>query len=89
MMKVDNRNAETMDYVAELTGGKAFHNTNDLAGAVRKAIDDSSVSYTLGYYATGEERDKQVSLLEGESESLLDRCQNEEGLLGGGKPTSH
>ena len=54
---VDNRNAMTMDYVASLTGGKAFHDTNDLAEAVRKAIDDSSVTYTLGYYVPNSEWD--------------------------------
>jgi hypothetical protein len=40
-----------MNYIADLTGGKAFYNTNDIASAIRKAIDDSSVTYTLGYYA--------------------------------------
>jgi VWFA-related protein len=50
MNTVDNRNAMTMNYVADLTGGRAFLDTNDLADAFRKAIDDSSVTYTLGYY---------------------------------------
>lgn len=47
---VDTKNIETMNYIAGLTGGKAYYNTNDIAGALRKAIDDSSVTYTLGYY---------------------------------------
>lgn len=50
----DHHNAMTK-YLADLTGGKAFHDTNDLAEAVRKAIDDSSVSYTLGYYVAASE----------------------------------
>jgi VWFA-related protein len=50
MMHVDQRNMDTMNYIAELTGGKAFYNTNDIEGAIRKAIDDSDVTYTLGYY---------------------------------------
>jgi VWFA-related protein len=41
---------ETMNVIAERTGGKAFYNTNDIKGAVRRAIDDSRVTYTLGYY---------------------------------------
>ncbi|MFL6448030.1 MAG: VWA domain-containing protein [Bryobacteraceae bacterium] len=49
-MHVDTNNIDTMKYIADLTGGKAYYNTNDIAGALRKAIDDSSVSYTLGYY---------------------------------------
>ena len=49
-MHVDTKNIETMNYIADLTGGRAYYNTNDIAGALRKAIDDSSVTYTLGYY---------------------------------------
>ncbi|HUJ31005.1 MAG TPA: VWA domain-containing protein [Candidatus Acidoferrum sp.] len=40
----------TMQKVAEETGGQAFVNTNDLTGAIRKAIEDSAVTYTLGFY---------------------------------------
>jgi VWFA-related protein len=43
-------NFDTMNTFAERTGGRAFYNTNDIQGAVRKAIDDSSATYTLGYY---------------------------------------
>ncbi len=41
---------DTMRLVADRTGGEAFYNTNDIKGAVREAIDDSRVSYLLGYY---------------------------------------
>jgi VWFA-related protein len=41
---------ETMEKMAEDTGGRAFVNTNDLTGAIRKAVDDSAVTYTLGFY---------------------------------------
>jgi len=44
---VHDESAMTMAYLAETTGGKAFH---DVAQAVRQAIDDSTVTYTLGYY---------------------------------------
>jgi hypothetical protein len=36
--------------MAEDTGGNAFVNTNDLTGAIRKAVEDSAVMYTLGFY---------------------------------------
>lgn len=41
---------ETMEDLAGRTGGRAFYNTNDIAGSVRKAIDDTKVSYVLGFY---------------------------------------
>ena len=40
----------TMEKVAEETGGQAFVNTNDITGAIRKAVEDSVVTYTLGFY---------------------------------------
>jgi VWFA-related protein len=43
----------TMDLLAGETGGKAYYNTNDLLESVRKAIDDSRVTYELGYYPEG------------------------------------
>jgi len=44
------RSDETQNTVAEQTGGKVFRNTNDLAGAIQAAIEDSSSHYVLGYY---------------------------------------
>lgn len=41
---------DTMQKLAEETGGEAFVNTNDLTGAIRKAVEDSAVTYTLGFY---------------------------------------
>ena len=35
---------------AEMTGGKAFFNTNDLAGSFKRAADDGSSYYLLSYY---------------------------------------
>lgn len=40
----------TMKILAERTGGLAFYNSNNLSGAIRRAIDDSRLTYTLGYY---------------------------------------
>jgi VWFA-related protein len=45
-------NLETMKILAERTGGKAFYGSNNLSEAVRFAIDDSRVTYTLGFYPT-------------------------------------
>lgn len=42
----------TMQVLADRTGGRAFYNTNDLNAAIRSAIDDSSLTYNLGYYPT-------------------------------------
>ena len=39
-----------MDLIAELTGGRAFYDRNDTAGAIREAMGDAQVSYTLGFY---------------------------------------
>lgn len=39
-----------MQELAEQTGGQAFVNTNDITGAIRQAVEDSAVTYTLGFY---------------------------------------
>jgi VWFA-related protein len=50
-------NQETMRELADRTGGRAAYNTNDLARAIRRAVDDSLVTYTLGYYSSDEAQD--------------------------------
>lgn len=47
---VDRTNNDSMNYIADLTGGKAFYDTNDIGSAIRRAAEDSRVTYTLGYY---------------------------------------
>jgi hypothetical protein len=39
----------TMRELAERTGGRAFLNNNDIAGAIRRAVDDSQVTYNLAF----------------------------------------
>jgi VWFA-related protein len=43
-----------LDLLAADTGGRAFFDTNDLAAAVRGAVADTEVTYTIGFYP-GEE----------------------------------
>jgi hypothetical protein len=39
-----------MEQLASSTGGKAYYNTNDLADCFKRAVDDSSSYYLVGYY---------------------------------------
>jgi VWFA-related protein len=39
----------TMREIADGTGGRAFINTNDLTGAIRRAMQDARVTYVLAY----------------------------------------
>ena len=43
------REHQTMDQIAEETGGRTFYHTNGLAEAVKQAIDNGSNYYTIGY----------------------------------------
>ena len=43
-------NQSTMEEIAESTGGRTCVNTNDLAGCVQSALNDSSSYYELAYY---------------------------------------
>jgi VWFA-related protein len=40
----------TLKEFAAMTGGRAFYNSNDLAGGFKRAADDSASYYMLGYY---------------------------------------
>ncbi len=50
-------NMDAMVLIANGTGGRPFYNTNDIASSIRKAVDDSRVSYVLGYYPTNDRWD--------------------------------
>lgn len=43
---------EAMEEVAARTGGVAYHDTNDIAGSLHKAMEDSRVVYTLSFTPT-------------------------------------
>src|SRR6202030_2201050 len=36
--------------IADGTGGRAAYNSNDIEGAIRRAITDSEYTYTIGFY---------------------------------------
>jgi VWFA-related protein len=55
---------DTMDELASRTGGHAYYNTNDLAKAIHDAIDDSRVTYMLGFYPVEESFDGQFHKIE-------------------------
>jgi VWFA-related protein len=41
---------QSLDEIADMTGGKAFYNSNDLAGSFKRSADDASSYYLIGYY---------------------------------------
>lgn len=45
---------QTMSVLAEGTGGHAYFNTNDLTKAIHDAVEDSALTYTIGFYPGGE-----------------------------------
>ena len=47
---LDPNDIATMNALAGATGGRAFFNTNDIAGSVERAVEDARISYILGYY---------------------------------------
>ncbi len=73
--KLDNMPAQssqpigiaTMQKLADETGGQAFVNTNDITDAIRKAVEDSEVTYTLGFYINGDSLDGKLHELKVET----------------------
>ena len=57
-LSAQNNATSTMFVMAEKTGGRVGYGQNDIGGALRKALDDSSVTYTLGYYPATPADDK-------------------------------
>lgn len=49
-----------MQDLSENTGGKAYYNTNDLAGALREILDTTEVTYTLGFYVEEKSLDNKI-----------------------------
>ena len=57
-------NQDILHSVSEQTGGRAFINTNDIQGAIRRASDDARMTYVLGYYPTDDRWDGRFHRLE-------------------------
>jgi VWFA-related protein len=53
----------TMQDLADRTGGRAFYNTNDLSGAIHQAVQDSTLTYTLGFYPDDEKHNREFHKL--------------------------
>jgi VWFA-related protein len=51
----DRSGFETMETLAQRTGGRAFVNSNDLGRAFRRAVEDSRSAYTLVYEPSHDE----------------------------------
>jgi VWFA-related protein len=49
-------NKASMDGIAALTGGIAYHDRNDIDVVIREAMEDGRVSYTLGFYQSGDDK---------------------------------
>jgi VWFA-related protein len=54
---------QTMQAVAEYTGGKPFLNTNDLAGAALQAVDSGANYYTITYTPTNQNNDTRLRII--------------------------
>lgn len=48
--EADMRNVDTLQSIADATGGRAFSNLGDIGKGIRRAVDDSRLTYVLGYY---------------------------------------
>jgi VWFA-related protein len=55
---------QTMSVLADATGGHAYMNTNDLAKAIRDAVNDSALTYTIGFYPSQETFDGRFHRIE-------------------------
>lgn len=52
VLSPDPSNFDTMITLADRTGGRAFYNTNDIEGAIQRAIGDGQYTYTIAFYPT-------------------------------------
>lgn len=56
-VEIDQNTFATMDNLAERTGGRVSRDNNDIAGAVRRALSDSELTYSLAFYPSHEKWD--------------------------------
>jgi hypothetical protein len=50
-------NFDTLEMLAQDTGGKAFYNQNQIEHAIREVVREAAMTYTLAYYSTAAEPD--------------------------------
>lgn len=53
----------SIDTLAEMTGGRAFHDSNDIAAAIRSALSDGRATYALAFSPPEETLDKKFHRL--------------------------
>src|ERR1700733_843680 len=58
------KNQQTMEELASRTGGHAYYNSNHLEKAIHSAVDDSRVTYMLGFYPLDESFDGKFHKIE-------------------------
>ncbi len=75
-------NQDTMRAIAEATGGRVYLNTNAIGDAIRHAIDDSRVSYVLGYRSSRPDNDNKFRNIAVKVESRRRRAASSQGLPG-------
>jgi VWFA-related protein len=63
LMLGSGSNFSIMNQFAESTGGRAYYNGNDVAGAVERAIADLKSTYVIGFYLGDKERDRRFHAL--------------------------
>jgi len=54
----ENATHATMQELAQATGGHAYYNTNDLTHAIHQAVEDSALTYTIGFYPDDEKQNR-------------------------------
>ena len=80
---------DLMMELAEKTGGRVSFNTNALASRIQEAVDDSNMTYTLGFYANQDALDSRFHELKIEVDRDDVGVQHREGYFGfGAAPTT-
>jgi hypothetical protein len=60
---VGPEHVETMNFLAGLTGGKAYYNYNGLEDLIQTVVEDGDVTYSLGFYPSETSQDGKVHKL--------------------------
>ena len=79
-------NYETLEGLAEETGGRAFHQINDLHSAIQEAASDASVTYSLAFYPSAESLDDLYHRLEVTSRRQDVKLRHRPGYVATSKP---